>query len=442
MPFSLNRRAVLRGLAGGALASVALPPLEAMLNRNGDALSGGNPLPLRFATFFFGNGVLWDQWIPAEQGSTWKPTPQLQPLFDLEVNDYCSVLTGFENKLEFRITHHEGAAGMLSGHPFVHLGGLQSKFGGPSIDQVIAAGLEGRTPASIQLGVSKRVSTDEDTTMQYISHKSTSEPLPPTYSPARVWTDLFGSFVPPDDPSGPARIRVLDAVREDARALERKLGVADRHRLTAHLEGVDDLETLIRQLPPVCETPAAETEENVDQSGAEPMELVAEAMNRMLVYAWSCDITRVASYMLTGGVGHTVYAHLGQSDEQHAMSHDPGFFRDPLHESIVWNVRQFASLLALLRAAEEGAGNLLDNSILLLCSDCGEGWSHTTFDQPIVVAGRGGGQLVYPGVHFRSPDAQNTSDILLMLAQAMVPTITEIGSAEGLSTTPFTQILV
>lgn len=443
MPFVLNRRAVLRGMIGGALASVALPPLEAMLNGNGDALSGGNPLPVRFATFFFGNGVLWDQWIPTTQGPGFAPTPQLQPLFDVEVADYCSVLTGFENKLKFRITHHEGAAGMLSGHPFVHLGGLQSKFGGPSIDQVIAAALKsGHTPASIQLGVSKRVSTDEDTTIQYISHKSTTEPLPPTYSPARVWTDLFGSFVPPDDPTGPARIRVLDAVREDARALERKLGIADRHRLTAHLEGVDDLETLIRQMPPVCETPEAETESNTDDGGLEPMQAVADAMNRMLLYAWSCDITRVASYMLTGGVGHTVYGHLGQSDEQHAMSHDPEAFRDQLHETIVWNVQQFANLCALLRGTEEGAGNLLDNSILLLCSDCGEGWSHTTFDHPIVVAGRGGGQLVYPGIHYRSPDSQNTSDILLMLAQAMVPTITEIGSVEGLSTTPFTEIVV
>ncbi len=443
MPFVLNRRAVLRGLAGGALAQVALPALEAMLNRHGDALSGGNPLPIRFATFFFGNGVLWDQWIPTTQGPDWKPTPQLQPLFDLDVADYCNVLTGFENKLEFRITHHEGAAGMLSGHPFEYLGGLRSKFGGPSIDQVIAAALKsGHTPASIQLGVSKRVSTDEDTTMQYISHKSTTEPMPPTYSPARVWTDLFGSFVPPDDPSGPARVRVLDAVREDARALERRLGMADRHRLTAHLEGIDDLETLIRQLPPVCETPDEETENNTDDGGLEPMQLVADAMNRMLLYAWSCDITRVASYMLTGGVGHTVYGNLGQSDEQHAMSHDPESFREQLSETIVWNVRQFANLCALLRGREEGSANLLHNSILLLCSDCGEGWSHTTFDQPIVVAGRGGGQLLYPGIHYRSADAQNTSDVLLMLAQAMVPTITEIGSAEGRSTTPFTEIVV
>lgn len=443
MPFVLNRRALLRGLAGGALCSVALPPLEAMLNTHGDALSGGAPLPVRFATFFFGNGVLWDQWIPATQGPGWQPTPQLQPLFDAEVADYCSVLTGFENKLEFKITHHEGAAGMLSGYPFEYLGGLESRFGGPSIDQVIAGALDtGHVPPSIQLGVSKRVSTDEDTTMRYISHKSTTEPLPPTYSPARVWNDLFGSFVPPEDPRGPARIRVLDAVREDARALERKLGAADRQRLAAHLEGVDELQTLIEREPPLCATPEQETEDNADVDGLEPMEQASQAMSRLLVYAWSCDLTRVASYMLTGGVGHTVYGHLGQTDEQHVMSHDPDTFRDQLGQTIVWNVQQFANLCRMLRDTEEGASNLLASSMVLLCSDCGEGWSHSTFDQPIVVAGSGGGQLVHPGIHFRSATRQNTSDILLMLAQAMVPSISEIGGAEGRSTTPFTDILV
>jgi hypothetical protein len=451
MPFVLNRRAMLRGMAGGALVSMALPPLEAMLNAHGDALSGGEPLPVRFATFFFGNGVLWDEWIPTTEGPDWQPTPQTQPLFDVgdpkvdvrEIVNYCNVLTGFENKLKFKITHHEGAAGMLSGHPFMHLGGLQSKFGGPSIDQVIAAALDtGHTPPSMQIGVSKRVSTDEDTTMQYISHKSTSEPLPPTYSPARVWNDLFGSFVPPDDPSGPARIRVLDAVREDARALERRLGAADRQRLTAHLEGVDELENLIRRMPPVCSIPEEETSTNADEGGQEPMQEVADAMNRLLVYAWACDITRVASYMLTGGVGHQVYSHLGLTDEQHIMSHDPAFYKGQLSQTIVWNVQQFANLLRLLKDTQDGASSLLDNSILLLCSDCGEGWSHTTFDQPIIVAGRGGGQLLHPGIHYRSKDAQNTSDILLTLAQAMVPTITEVGSAEGLSNTPFTDILV
>ena len=441
MPFTLNRRALLRGLAGGAVVSVALPPLEAMLNRHGEALSDGSPLPVRFVTFFFGNGVLWDLWNPTIQGPDWELTTQLAPLEP--VKEYCSVLTGFENKIGPKITHHEGVAGMLSGHPFAWGGGLYSEFGGPSIDQVIADAIDSdHTPKSIQLGVSKRVSRDEGPTMQFISHRSTSEPLEPTYSPAQVWTDLFGSFVPPDDPRGPARHNVLDAVSEDARRLKARVSVADRQRLDAHLDGISELQAHIAQLPPLCETPAAEEERNEDLEGVEPMPEVSAAMIRLLRYAFACDLTRVCSFMLTGGVGHTVYRHLGHSEEQHFMSHDPQQYWTRLNETIVWNVQQFADLCVALRETEEGTQNLLHNSVVLLASDCGEGWSHTTYDQPIVVAGGGGGRLVHPGIHLRSPNSRNTSDVLLSCAQAVVPGITEVGSAEGYSSTPVSEILI
>jgi hypothetical protein len=278
--------------------------------------------------------------------------------------------------------------------------------------------------------------------MQYISHRSTTNPLAPAYRPRQVWRDLFGSFVPPDDPRGPARVSVLDAVSADANALKAKVSKADRDRLDAHLEGIGELQAFIEQLPPVCEQPDEETQNNVDVNGREPMPLVAEAMTRLLTYAFACDLTRVASYMLTGGVGFTVYSHLGHTEVQHNMSHDPEFFRDQLNESIVWNVQMFSDLCVSLRGIDEGAHNLLDNSVLLLCSDCGEGWSHTTYDQPIVVAGKGGGRLVHPGIHVHSDDSRNTSDVLLTCARAVVPSISAVGSGPGRSTTPLTDILV
>jgi hypothetical protein len=46
----LSRRAVLRGLAGGAAVTVGLPRLGGMLNGNGTAYAQGAPLPKRFGT--------------------------------------------------------------------------------------------------------------------------------------------------------------------------------------------------------------------------------------------------------------------------------------------------------------------------------------------------------------------------------------------------------
>jgi hypothetical protein len=337
---------------------------------------------------------------------------------------------------------------MLSGHPFVSPGSLYSEFGGPSIDQLIADHIGNDTfLRSLEVGVSKRVSTDEGPTMQFISHRSTNQPLPPIYNPVAVWNRLFGMFVPPDDPSGALRISALDVVAEDARRLSRIVGAEDRARLDAHLTSVAALQEQIAALPPMCATPAVPSETNVDSGNVEPMPSVAKVMIDLIVYAFKCDITRVASYMLTGGVGFTVYRHLGHNEENHIMSHFPETYAEELHATVLWNMQQFQYLLEQLKATPEGARNLLDNSVVLLASDCGEGWSHSTYDQPIIVAGGGGGRL-RTGFHYRSPGSpqgpifpQNTSDILLACAQAAAPEIAEVGAAEGYSNNPLAQLM-
>ena len=106
------------------------------------------------------------------------------------------------------------------------------------------------------------------------------------------------------------------------------------------------------------------------------------------------------------------------------------------------NITMFAHLLQRLRDTEEGAGNLLDSSCILLGSDCAQGFGHSTFDQPLLVAGRGGGDLVHPGIHYRSPTKENTSDVLLTCLQTVVPTAMEVGADEGYSNTACTAIKV
>jgi hypothetical protein len=437
--FSLSRRSFLRGLAGGAAATVALPALEAMFDANGTAHSDGSPLARRFVCFHFGNGVTLSKFVPATTGQNWALTQQLAPLAN--VKEYCNVLTGFENKHAQKITHHEGMAGMWSGHPFQHLGGLNSKFGGPSIDQIAAQHVGRTTPfPSLEIGLSKRVSTNEGPTMRFMSHKGPDQPMPPEYNPLEVFRSLF-AMPPPDDPSRPSRVDVLDAVLEDAKALKQRVSRSDSIRIDAHLASVSQLQAQISALPPVCVTPPTPTETNTDVDGKEPMNAVSKAMSELLVYAFACDLTRVCSYMLTGGVGRSVYDFLGAFEEQHVMSHDPVGSAEPLHKTIVWNVEQYAYLLERLKATPDGAGNLLDNSCVLLGTDCSEGWSHSIRNMAVVVAGGGGGLLRVPGSHIRSTTNRNLSDVLLTCVRTVAPEVTEIGSAEMRSTTTVTEIM-
>jgi hypothetical protein len=82
----------------------------------------------------------------------------------------------------------------------------------------------------------------------------------------------------------------------------------------------------------------------------------------------------------------------------------------------------------------EGDGNLLDSCAILASSDTSEGQPHTINDYPIVVAGRAGGALTHPGVHYRSNSNENTSKVLLTLLQAMDLEVSEFGQAGGYTT--------
>ena len=53
----IERREMLRGMLNGAAVGVALPFLDCFLNENGNALAAtGQPMPVRFATWFWGLG--------------------------------------------------------------------------------------------------------------------------------------------------------------------------------------------------------------------------------------------------------------------------------------------------------------------------------------------------------------------------------------------------
>ena len=81
-------------------------------------------------------------------------------------------------------------------------------------------------------------------------------------------------------------------------------------------------------------------------------------------------------------------------------------------------MKMFNILLAKLKATPEGPGNLLDSSAILASSDCAEGKSHSNRDYPILLAGRAGGRLKFPGIHHRAPQ-QNPNQVLLSMLRSV-----------------------
>ena len=118
--------------------------------------------------------------------------------------------------------------------------------GGPSIDQAIAAkiGRDSRF-SSIQIGVSQE--SFGESIQRNMSWAGYDRPLPPQMLPNKLFDFLFGVH----DEGWVARKRsILDAVREEALALEREVPKDDRVRLDEHLSAIRDLERAIAGLPP------------------------------------------------------------------------------------------------------------------------------------------------------------------------------------------------
>ncbi len=448
MNFKLARRTLLNGFG----ASLALPALESMLNSHGTAFAQGAAFPKRYVAWFFGNGVLQNQWTPAQTGPNWALTPLLQPLVDVargvNVKSYVSVVSGYDVKTPNLRGHHNGVCAMMSGAPFIPLApngaGYSSKFSVKSVDQVISDAISGSTPhKSLQLAVSKRYTTGEGPTLQYLSHRGPDQPMLQMTNPAALFNQLFASFTPkdPTDPRDRMRANVLDAVKDDANRLKPKLGTADRALVDAHLTAISEVRTQILALPPVvtsaCVKPNAPTQNNNDVTGVEPYEAVNKVMSDLLALAFACDLTRVATYQFSGSVGGQCFKSLSPNaprDNEHSLTHDAAA-QQQVHDGIVFTMQNFAYTLNAMKKTLEGPGNVLDNSCVLCTSDLSEGLDHSIDDYPILVAGKAGGAL-NAGIHIRG-SGQNTTNVLLSCMKAVIgPQVTSAGAEQGATTTP------
>lgn len=462
----LKRRTFLRGALGGGVAAVALPPLDAMLNLEQTAFADGTSMPTRYASWFIGSGFVMDRFEPIGTGPDWQLNDHMMPLAGNK--DYLNVVTGLSNRCKQTITHHEGMT-VFNGYTMVDIGqgqGFYSNPGGPTLDHLISQAIGDAVPISgVHLGVSKAQSpADYGWTMHALSHRGYLEPNEPITNPSAAWQALFGTFVQPKDDRD-LRLSILDSVKSDVDTLKSQLGPQDNNRLEAHLQSIAELEAKLSTAMPVCTLPEDPNFTNSEPVNNEMLTLVNELMADLIAYAWSCDITRVATLMFLEGAAEPQLSEVqGASGSWHQASHSPNQWGSGSYfdNGQYYVMERFNYLLDRLRETPDFDGNnLLDNSIILMSSDCSDGAAHAITRHPMLIAGHGRGYLKSPGVHYQpaplnpnynygswpTPSSGNTSDVLLALLQNWDPDATWIGEeldqfGEGAgSGTPLTEIL-
>jgi hypothetical protein len=435
-----GRRRMLRGALGGLAVRVGLPALGVMAPRVARAAA-----PRRMLVFFWGNGRGIDpaRWTPATTGPGGGgrrplPTPQLMPLAGLR--DQVSVVSGFDSKLTASSRgHHNGCVTMLSaadyqlqpanGAPF------RSTFALPSIDQVAAKAIGTSTPfRSLELGISSRIIRGEGSTLAFVSHNGPDSGNPAEVSPAAAYTRLFAAGKPASGDTSLAQMTAelrrsaLDAVLEDLKALQGRVGTHDRARLDQHAENIRGIEKRLVMPASACAVPARPTDP-AGSSGKEPLEERTQLMAKLLATAFACDLTRVATVLFSGSVCSTVFWEVGASGGHHDLSHGGSGTQTVIDASTTFIVKQFGVFLEALRATPEAGGNLLDQTAAMATSDCSNGTSHSTRDMPILLAGG----ALKTGIHHRAAAGSdnNPSRVLFSLLRAVGVELTELGAGGG-----------
>jgi hypothetical protein len=408
-------------------AAISLPFLEAMQPTVSRAATPSGP-PKRFVFIHIPTGFKHSSsYLPvdsaAPSGAPYTLPAPLQPLAPLQKK--ISLVTNLANMPAASgngDAHQRGTSSLLTCRPAI-LGG-STVTNGVSVDQYLAQQQSGATAIdSLQLGVEESADSGMDVLSSNISWQDGTTPVAKETDPGRLFARLFSDLSLSPTALAQQRARqgsVLHYANDSATALRKQLGKADQVKLDQYLAGIAALETRLTTTT-TCLGPAPTAPTLVYSNAGDVVTDKAgngvtghhEIMFDLLVNAFACDITRVASFMFVGG-DFSGWDFLGFSDEHHYMSHFPD---DPSQGSgnltngqkldaiCNWEMGRIAHLLTGLDSVTEPDGStLLDNTLVFVSSDVADGQLHNYDNLPIIVAG-GGGKYMKTGQHI-APSSQ------------------------------------
>ena len=400
----LSRRRVLRGMLRGGAVSVGLPLLNCFLNDNGSALAAGAPMPVRFATWFWGLGMNAAVFVPKTTGSGYELPEELAGI--APVQQHVNVFTNFHGFRDSapNLCHYTGWIITRSGIAPI----ANEDKPGETIDVTVSRviGRSSRFPS-----VNVTANGDMRTSFSYESANAVNASEP---SPLNLYARIFGADY--QDPNAPTftpsprvmvRRSVLSGVMEQTRELEQVLGAEDRARLDQYYTGLRELERQFEQqltkpepiaaCVPVA-PPAADPAPGIDSDTVSKRHRM---LTDLLVMALACDQTRVVNMAYSAAFASTIKA--GYEKPHHTATHE-----EPVDEALgyqpesSWFARrafeEWAYFVEAFARVKEGDGTLLDNSLIYASTDSGLARVHSIDNMPMFTAGRAGGR-VKSGLH-------------------------------------------
>ena len=439
----------------GMGACVALPFLEAMVP-SGILHDPGQAGPRRAAFLFAPNGVCPGKWAPQGAGANFTLSPILAPLEDLK--DDFVVLENLMNKntIYAREGHHSKTAPFLTSMAIARTIGSQIHSGGVSIDQLMARQLEQQTIIpSLVYGID-RISSGVCAATGYtrlygstISWETPTQPCAKEIDPRLAFDRLFRTVVPRQNarPENPLKKSILDAVLEDARSLQKNLGIADQNKLEEYLSSIRSVEMRLENkaqmedfalgISPGLRKELQRLDIRIDEyidieAGLDVTEKIRLMLDIMVLAFWS-DASRVGTFMFGNAASGRNFSFLeGVRGSFHSISHHQDDPRRMLQYQLIntWHVEQVAYFLRKLKSIPEGNGTLLDNSMVLFGSGLRNGNRHDEENLPILLAGSGGG-AIKTGRYLSFPAETPLANLYMTMADIMKTPLKGFADATG-----------
>ncbi|MEM7232121.1 MAG: DUF1552 domain-containing protein [Planctomycetota bacterium] len=388
----LHRRAVLKGIAGAALA---LPVLEAM----GDDVA--EQKPRRFCALYTANGMSlprtqhgideWS-WFPrGEKNGEFVFGESTAPLAPLRKQ--LSFLGGLYHRSGPKADPHMCSDMWLTGAP-LHVPNRKT-FNSAGLDQVIAKHTKQfcRQPSlvlSIDAGTGFLSRTGT------ISYSLEGKPIPAENDPRRIFDRLFRedrASLETQRRELKRRIKLVDAVLESAKRLNRKLGRSDRDKMDQYLTSLNEVESRLIASEKWIDIPLKKQDYSHLKLDVDKEKSPADyyrTMFDLIALAFDADITRSVAFMLNRedgmGISDTFPLKLGLSRTHHSLSHagdKDGQLMFAKYDRFL--SEQVAYFLKRLSEFKDKSGSVLDNSIVLFGS--GASTTHNPRNLPTLIAG-------------------------------------------------------
>lgn len=365
--------------------SLALPYLE--------SLAGAAPpatRPARSVFFFVPNGVNMWEWHPKEFGPDYRLTPALAPLAPFRRD-----LTVFSGLQHFNAPGgHTEAAVWLTGND--RYANQSFSFGTPntiSVDQHIARVIGSRTRIpNLVVGSMGGLNT--------ISFNEAGRPVAAESNLKSLFGDLLGTGVSVQRLG--QRASILDALRVQARALQKELGRLDQEKLAEYLDSVRAIEKRVRRDLRYAQSDHPTVDEKSFALDADPFDLATQGeyirtLCELIILALQTDSTRIVAFQTCASDASGAFKFYSQfgTFNWHQCGHESGDLpvdQRPKEYAFLgqvdkWWAGHFARFLKRLGEVREGDGNLLDHTMVLYGS--GMSWPalHQSTNLPLILAG-------------------------------------------------------